>query len=117
MAEIGVALLLFAIGLEFSLKELNPVRNIAIFGTPIQIILTIIYGMGIGRFLNLDWQSSVWLGSLISISSTMVILRTLMSQGRMGTLSSRVLIGMLLVQDLAVIPIMLIFPQLTNFYF
>jgi len=115
LAEIGVALLLFAIGLEFSLKELNPVRNIAIFGTPIQIILTIIYGMGIGRFLNLDWQSSVWLGSLISISSTMVILRTLMSQGRMGTLSSRVMIGMLLVQDLAVIPMMIILPQLTNF--
>ena len=115
LAEIGVALLLFAIGLEFSLKELNPVRNIAIFGTPIQIILTIIYGMGIGRFLNLDWQSSVWLGSLISISSTMVILRTLMSQGRMGTLSSRVMVGMLLVQDLAVIPMMIILPQLTNF--
>ena len=115
LAEIGVALLLFAIGLEFSLKELNPVRNIAIFGTPIQIILTIIYGMGIGSFLNLDWQSSVWLGSLISISSTMVILRTLMSQGRMGTLSSRVMIGMLLVQDLAVIPMMIILPQLTNF--
>ena len=115
LAEIGVALLLFALGLEFSLKELNPVRNIAIFGTPIQIILTIIYGMGIGSFLNLDWQSSVWLGSLISISSTMVILRTLMSQGRMGTLSSRVMIGMLLVQDLAVIPMMIILPQLTNF--
>ena len=115
LAEIGVALLLFALGLEFSLKELNPVRNIAIFGTPIQIILTIIYGMGIGSILNLDWQSSVWLGSLISISSTMVILRTLMSQGRMGTLSSRVMIGMLLVQDLAVIPMMIILPQLTNF--
>lgn len=115
LAEIGVALLLFALGLEFSLKELNPVRNIAIFGTPIQIILTIIYGVGIGSFLNLDWQSSVWLGSLISISSTMVILRTLMSQGRMGTLSSRVMIGMLLVQDLAVIPMMIILPQLTNF--
>ena len=73
LAEIGVALLLFALGLEFSLKELNPVRNIAIFGTPIQIILTMIYGLAIGSFLNLDWQSSVWLGALISISSTMVI--------------------------------------------
>lgn len=115
LAEIGVALLLFALGLEFSFKELNPVRNIAIFGTPIQIILTIIYGMGIGSLLDLDWKSSVWLGALISISSTMVILRTLMSQGRMGTLSSRVMIGMLLVQDLAVIPMMIILPQLANF--
>ncbi|NIP39063.1 MAG: portal protein [Candidatus Dadabacteria bacterium] len=114
LAEIGVALLLFALGLEFSLKELNPVRSIAIFGTPIQIILTTIYGIGLGRLFDLDWQSSIWLGALVSISSTMVILRTLMSQGRLGTLSSRVMIGMLIVQDLAVIPMMIILPQLTN---
>ncbi len=114
LAEIGVALLLFALGLEFSLKELNPVRNIALFGTPIQIILTTIFGVGIGRLFDLDWNSSIWFGALISISSTMVILRTLMSQGRMGTLSSRVMIGMLIVQDLAVIPMMIILPQLAN---
>ena len=114
LAEIGVALLLFALGLEFSLKELNPVRNIALFGTPIQIILTTAFGAGIGRLFDLDWNSSIWFGALISISSTMVILRTLMSQGRMGTLSSRVMIGMLIVQDLAVIPMMIILPQLAN---
>lgn len=114
LAEVGVALLLFAIGLEFSLKELKPVRNIALIGTPIQIILTTIYGIGIGKFLLLDWVSSVWLGTLISISSTMVILKTLMNQGRMGTLSSRVMIGMLIVQDLAVVPMMIILPQLSN---
>lgn len=115
LAEIGVALLLFALGLKFSLKELNPVRSIAIFGTPIQIVLTMIYGFAIGSLLDLDWKSSIWLGALISISSTMVILKTLMSQGRLGTLSSRVMIGMLLVQDLAVIPMMIILPQLANF--
>ncbi len=114
LAEVGVALLLFALGLEFSLKELNPVRNIALFGTPIQIVLTTLYGAAIGRLLDLDWNSSIWLGALVSISSTMVILRTLMSQGRMGTLSSRVMIGMLIVQDLAVIPMMIMLPQLAN---
>lgn len=114
LAEIGVALLLFALGLEFSLKELKPVRNIAIFGTPIQIILTILYGMAIGYLLDLDWIYSIWLGALISISSTMVILKTLSSQGRMGTLSSRVMIGMLIIQDLAVIPMMIMLPELNN---
>lgn len=114
LAEIGVALLLFALGLEFSLKELKPVRKVALIGTPIQIILTIGFGFLIGRLLSLDWYSSLWLGALTSLSSTMVILKTLMNQGRLGTLSSRVMIGMLVVQDLAVIPMMIILPQLKN---
>jgi CPA2 family monovalent cation:H+ antiporter-2 len=114
LAEIGVALLLFALGLEFSLKELQPVRKIALLGTPLQIILTMALGLGIGRLLGWDWFTSVWFGDLISLSSTMVILKTLMSQGKMGTLSSRVMIGMLIVQDLAVVPMMIILPQLSD---
>lgn len=66
LAEIGVALLLFALGLEFSLRELRPVRAIALFGTPVQIILTTLYGFGIGRILGWSWTSSVWFGALIS---------------------------------------------------
>src|SRR3712207_2471918 len=112
LAEIGVALLLFALGLEFSLRDLQPVRGIALIGTPIQIILTILYGFGIGKLLGWDWNSSLWFGGLISLSSTMVILKTLANQGRMGTLSSRVMIGMLIVQDLAVVPLIIILPQL-----
>jgi CPA2 family monovalent cation:H+ antiporter-2 len=112
LAEIGVALLLFALGLEFSLKELQPVRHIALIGTPLQILLTMAYGYGIGRWLGWEWYPALWLGGLISLSSTMVILKTLMSQGRLGTLSSRVMIGMLIVQDLAVVPLMIILPQL-----
>jgi len=114
LAEIGVALLLFALGLEFSMKELKPVRKIALIGTPIQILLTIAVGFGIGRYLGWSVASSVWLGALISLSSTMVTLKTLMSRGLVGTLSSRVMIGMLIVQDLAVIPMMIILPQLSN---
>lgn len=114
LAEIGVALLLFALGIEFSLKELRPVRNIALVGTPLQILLTIAYGFGIGRWLGWDWLPSLWLGGLISLSSTMVMLKTLMNQGRLGTLSSRVMIGMLIVQDLAVVPLMIILPQLNE---
>ncbi len=112
LAEIGVALLLFALGLEFSLKDLRPVRGIALVGTPIQILLTIAYGYALGRGLGWEWRPALWLGALISLSSTMVVLKTLMSQGRLGTLSSRVMIGMLIVQDLAVVPLMIILPQL-----
>ncbi len=112
LAEIGVALLLFALGLEFSLKDLRPVRGIALIGTPIQILLTIAYGYALGRGMGWEWRPALWLGALISLSSTMVVLKTLMSQGRIGTLSGRVMIGMLLVQDLAVVPLMIILPQL-----
>lgn len=114
LAEIGVALLLFALGLEFSLKELQPVRHIALIGTPFQMLLTIGYGFAIGHWLGWEWRQALWLGALICLSSTMVILKTLMSQGRIGTLSSRVMIGMLVVQDLAVVPLMIILPQLND---
>jgi len=112
LAEIGVALLLFALGLEFSLRELKPVRKIALLGTPLQILLSIGFGFAIGSWQGWDGRTSLWFGALISLSSTMVILKTLMSQGWMGTLSSRVMIGMLIVQDLAVVPLMIVLPQL-----
>jgi len=114
LAEIGVALLLFALGLEFSFKELKPVRKVALIGTPIQMILTIAYGFAIGRWLGFGEIASLWIGALISLSSTMVILKSMMNRGLMGTLSSRVMIGMLIVQDLAVIPLIIMLPQLSN---
>ncbi len=114
LAEIGVALLLFALGLEFSFEDLKPVRRVALIGTPIQIALTTAYGWGIGLMLGWDWLASVWLGAMLSLSSTMVILKTLENQGWMGTLSSRVMIGMLVVQDLALVPLLIVLPQLGN---
>lgn len=114
LAEIGVALLLFALGLEFSLKDLKPVKHIALIGTPLQMLLTIGFGTAVGRLFGWEWSTSLWFGALISLSSTMVILKTLMNQGWMGTLSSKVMIGMLIVQDLAVVPLMIILPQLSN---
>ena len=114
LAEIGVALLLFALGLEFSLKDLKPVRSVALLGTPIQLSLTIALGFGIGKLLGWEWKPALWLGALIALSSTMVILKTLMNQGYLGTLSSKVMVGMLIVQDLAVVPLMVILPQLND---
>jgi len=114
LAEIGVALLLFSLGLEFSFTQLKPVRKVALIGTPIQLILTMAYGFAVGKLLGFEAIASLWIGALISLSSTMVILKTMMNRGLMGTLSSRVMIGMLIVQDLAVIPLMIMLPQLSN---
>ena len=114
LAEIGVALLLFALGLEFSLKDLKPVKKIALIGTPVQILLTILMGYGIGQYMGWDVKTSLWFGALISLSSTMVLLKTLMNQGWLGTLSSKVMVGILIVQDLAVVPLIVLLPMLNN---
>lgn len=112
LAEIGVALLLFGLGLEFSFKRLLGVGRVALLGTPLQMALTIALGVGLGRWMGLDWLPALWLGALASLSSTMVLLKAIMSQGWLGTLSSRVMIGMLIVQDLAVVPLMILLPRL-----
>jgi monovalent cation:H+ antiporter-2, CPA2 family len=115
LAEIGVALLLFTIGLHFSLGELAPVRRIALLGTPVQMALTIAFGYGVSRLLlDLGWVESVWLGALFSLSSTAVVLKTLGEQGVLGTLSARVMIGMLIVQDLAIVVLLTVLPVLEN---
>lgn len=114
LAEIGVALLLFSIGLDLSFKELREVRNIALIGTPIQLFLIIVYGYFIGRYLDMNWVSALVFGGVLSLSSTMVVFKTLINRGLMGTLSSRVMVGMLIVQDLAAIPMMILIPQLNN---
>jgi CPA2 family monovalent cation:H+ antiporter-2 len=115
LAEIGIALLLFTIGLHFPLGELWPVRKIALIGTPIQMLLTIAFGYGIGRsLLGLGTLESVWFGSLISLSSTVIVLKTLTEQQVLGTLSSRVIVGMLIAQDIAIVPLLILLPELGN---
>jgi monovalent cation:H+ antiporter-2, CPA2 family len=112
LAEIGVALLLFTIGLHFSLSELRPVRRVALTGTAIQMLLTIVFGYGFGLFLGLGSSEAIWFGALISLSSTAVVLKTLAEGGVLNTLSGRVIIGMLIVQDIAVVPLLVLLPEL-----
>jgi CPA2 family monovalent cation:H+ antiporter-2 len=114
LAELGVVLLLFSLGLELSFHELKPVRTVALAGATIQIVLTIALGLGLGLALGWEWRPALWFGALVSISSTMVALKTLQAQGRLGTLSSRVMLGILVVQDLAVVPLMIILPELSD---
>src|SRR5580765_2769358 len=77
LAEIGVALLLFSLGLEISFRDLQPVRRIALIGGPIQVLLTTAAGALAGsKFLGMPITESIWFGAMISVSSTMVVLKT-----------------------------------------
>lgn len=112
LADIGVALLLFAVGLEFPIERLAPVKGIALVGTPVQILLTVAFGYGLGTQMGWEWRYGIWFGCLVSVSSTMVVLKFLGDQGLMNTLSARVMTAVLIVQDLAVIPMIILLPAL-----
>jgi CPA2 family monovalent cation:H+ antiporter-2 len=114
LAELGVALLLFSLGLEVSFRQLAPVRTVALAGGCVQIVLTIALGVVLAHRLGWAWQPALWFGALVALSSTMVALKTLQAQGRLGTLSSRVMLGLLVVQDLAVVPLMIVLPELSK---
>lgn len=113
LSEIGVALLLFSLGLELSFRDLQPVRRIALIGGPLQIVLTCALGAiaSVG-FLGMPVVEAIWFGAMISVSSTVVVLKTLSAAGTTSTLASRVMVGLLLIQDLAVVPMLIILPQL-----
>ncbi len=113
LAEIGVALLLFALGLEISFRDLRAVRRIALLGGPVQMLLTAVFGGWLAyAAFDLPGTDAVWFGAMVSVSSTMVVLKTLAAEGTMGTLASRVMIGLLVVQDLAVVPLLIVLPQI-----
>lgn len=115
LAEIGVALLLFSLGLELSFRDLQPVRRIAFIGGPIQIVLTCAVGAaGAVKVLGMPVTEAIWFGAMISVSSTVVVLKTLSASGMTSTLASRVMIGLLVIQDLAVVPMLVILPQLAD---
>jgi CPA2 family monovalent cation:H+ antiporter-2 len=114
LAEIGVALLLFALGLEFNFKKLAKVKWIAFIGTPIQIGLSMLVGWWVATLLGWNSTAALWAGGIMALSSTMVILKTLAAQGELGSLASRIMISMLIIQDLAVVPMMLILPELNQ---
>lgn len=115
LAEIGVALLLFSLGLEVSIGDLQPVKRLALIGGPLQILLIMLLGGAAVSFgLGLAPVESAWFGAMISVSSTMVVVKILSEAGVTSTLASRLMIGLLVVQDLAVIPMLIILPELNN---
>ncbi len=113
LAEIGVALLLFSLGLELSFRDLQPVRRVALIGGSIQIVVTCAFGaFAAVKGLGVGTPEGIWFGAMISVSSTAVVLKMLSAAGVTSTLASRVMIGLLVVQDLAVVPMLVVLPQL-----
>jgi CPA2 family monovalent cation:H+ antiporter-2 len=110
VAELGVALLLFSLGVQFSPAKLTDVRRVAVLGGALQIGLTIALGVAIARPLGLDVEAGVLLGAVMSLSSTMVVLKLLDARGELEALHGRVALGILLVQDLAVVPMVILIP-------
>src|ERR671939_953113 len=112
LAEVGVIFLMFALGIEFSLRELARVRGVALVGTAVQIVLTIVAGAALGAVLGWPPAQGLFFGGIISVSSTMVILKTLLDRGEVAASHGRVLLGMLIVQDLAVVVLIVLLPKL-----
>lgn len=113
LAEIGVALLLFSLGLEISFRDLQPVRRVALLGGPLQVVATTgAAALAAHLFLAIPLTEAIWFGAMVSVSSTMVVLKILAAGGVTATLASRVMIGLLVVQDMAVIPMLIVLPQL-----
>lgn len=112
LAEIGVALLLFTLGLKVSLRSLRSLSRVTCIMTPMQVLATIAISWGAARWWGLSHSDSLWISATVALSSTMVVLKTLSSRSILDTEEGRMMIGILLAQDIAVIPIMLIVPQL-----
>ncbi|MCX6783523.1 MAG: cation:proton antiporter [candidate division WWE3 bacterium] len=110
LAELGVAMLLFSVGLEFSLSRIFKTGRPAILGACLQILATIIGSTLIFTiFFNFSLFKALFFGSLISLSSTAIIAKSLADKGALESVYGELLIVWLLIQDLAVIPLLVIF--------
>jgi CPA2 family monovalent cation:H+ antiporter-2 len=114
LAEIGVALLLFTLGLEFSFGELRRLARLTLIATPLQILLCSIAGYWIAIFAGLSDSDALWIGGAISLSSTMVVIKTLAARDGLDSREGKAMLAILIAQDLAVVPLMLLIPQLAK---
>lgn len=103
LAEIGVALLMFIIGIEFKFSNIGNIWKVIIFGGVFQLVFMISAGYGISIFLGCTVIDSVLLGMIGSISSTMIVVKILTERRELESLHSRIMIGLLIIQDLAVV--------------
>ncbi|MHB9111015.1 MAG: cation:proton antiporter domain-containing protein [Thermoleophilia bacterium] len=108
MAEIGVTLLLFTIGLKFSVRELVHMRMIVIGAGGLQVVLTIFATSAILNLAGVNMRDAVFYGFLVSLSSTAIVLKLLEEHGQSHSIFGRFNIGVLLFQDLAVVPLLLL---------
>ena len=112
LAEIGVVLLVFAIGIEISFRELVNLGKVIVIGGLLQIILCVLLIAPVGLALGLDVTTAVILGMVGALSSTMVVLKQLSDMGELNSLQGRIMTGFLLLQDLMFIPMIAMLPAL-----
>ncbi len=114
LAEIGVVLLLFTIGLEFSLKELRRLGPVLVIGGGLQVTLTVLAVTAGAVFAGFSASEGVFFGFLAALSSTAIVLKGLAERGETDAPHGRLIVGVLLFQDICVVPMMLLVPMLAG---
>lgn len=112
LAEVGVILLMYSIGIEFSIRDLLRVKWVALIGGPLGIVLSILLGTGVGWTLGWSTLQGIAVGAAVSVASTMVLSRLLMDCGELQSEHGRVMIGITLVEDFAVVALTVLLPTL-----
>lgn len=108
IAELGVALLLFTIGLEFSFRRLRRLGRVALLGGVLQVLLTLAAGAVAAAIFGLGPRPALAIGAIVSLSSTACVLRLLVERAEIDSMYGRNVLGILLLQDVAVIPLMML---------
>ncbi len=114
LAEIGVILLMFGVGLHFSLRDLLAVKNIAIPGAVVQIAAATLMGMGVGTFLGWGPLAGFVFGLALSVASTVVLLRALQGRNLVETERGRIAVGWLIVEDLVMVLALVLLPAIAS---
>lgn len=114
LAEVGVILLMYSIGLEFSFRDLLRVKWVAVVGGPMGILLSMVMGVGIAYSFGWSWQQGVAVGAIVSVASTMVLSRFLIDRGQLRSTEGQVMIGITLVEDLAVVVLTILLPSMAD---
>lgn len=114
LSEIGVILLLFIIGLEFSLKSLAAIKKEVFIGGIIQVGITVLAVALIAYYLNFSTGEAIFLGFLFSLSSTAIVLKLLQESGEVSTPHGKIILAVLIFQDIIVVPMMLFTPMIAG---
>jgi CPA2 family monovalent cation:H+ antiporter-2 len=112
LAEIGVILLMFGVGMHFSFRELLAVRAIALPGAVAQISAATLMGALLGRWMGWSWEAGIIFGLALSVASTVVLLRALEERGQLTSERGRIAIGWLIVEDIAMVLALVLLPAL-----
>jgi monovalent cation:H+ antiporter-2, CPA2 family len=113
LAEIGVILLMFGVGLHFSLDDLLAVKRIALPGAIVQIAAATLLGIGVARFWGWSLGAGLVFGLALSVASTVVLLKALESRGVLDSINGQIAVGWLVVEDLVMVLVLVVLPPLS----